>query len=99
MHAAARHYRHELGMDIMPIVPRTKTPPKGYDNYYELPPLTDEEIDEWWGNGRKGSYAISFKSGEVSGNILDCDYDCEETVVLAPSFMEETLMSGRTDKE
>jgi hypothetical protein len=41
---------------------------------------------------------IGILNGEPSGGIVDIDLDCQEAIVLAPSFLSGTITFGRASK-
>ena len=73
--ADALRYLNEYGWRVVPILPRTKRPPKRFplSRYFERP-ATETEIRRWFGSG-PSSMAVCL--GDVSDGLTCRDFDNE----------------------
>ncbi len=91
LHSAASYI--ERGLAPIPIPPGEKGP-----RLKDWPKLRirEEEVDHYFGQQPQN---IGVLLGEPSGNLMDVDLDCAETVALAPHFLPGTeMVFGRDSK-
>lgn len=87
----ARRYK-DRGWSPIPLKHEDKAPES---TAWQRQSFADDQIDAVFTEGKN----IGLLLGPPSGNLIDVDLDCPETVRLAPHFLPETgLIFGRTSK-
>jgi hypothetical protein len=86
-HNAAAHAATYIrrGWGVTPL--RGKKP---FVDKWQKNPVPVDEIEDYWGDGRNN---IGILTGEISGNLIDLDLDCDEARSLADRFLPPTECS------
>lgn len=96
-HTAADY--HALGLSCVPILPRTKRPPAGFNlRTFLKRPATSAEIGRWFGDGKMNIAAVL---GNVSNGVTVRDFDVEASYLhWAGDYprLAETLPTARTPR-
>ena len=82
----------DRGWQVVPIPVRTKRPV--LDGWPQLR-LKAEDLPQHFG---KRPSNIGVILGNVSGDLVDIDLDCDESVMLAPRFLTDTATFGRASR-
>lgn len=84
----------ERGWSPMPVLYKSKTPPKDY-KWREIT-CTNENVAQCFPSEKSN---IGIRLGKYSDNLIDIDVDCPEAIVLAPKFLPHTdCVFGRKSK-
>lgn len=87
----------QMGFNVIPLVYKTKTPPKGFDvNKYKTRRVTEEELKEWFNIAEKRNIGVI--CGAISDNLTVTDFDDKKLYEKAWSQMRTKTLVTETGR-